>query len=1069
MDRLQRAQPSRRSPMRRALLVCAILAAVAYAPIASALADEPFRGAEDIHLGENVHAAFPSPPEGPHRYSFFATANTTVSASVRRDAGASLAPLLRLTYPGGVRIDLGRALRDGARGPRIDRFAVRFAGTYVIEVVAGEGSGGYTLTTDGRIGRRQRGIFPAAPRGESSFGFDAQLGTSLSVLVAPAEAGPRIEITGLTAPSGDDIPVLSLQKGPAAEIRNVILSEQGRFRVRWNNSGTPGDLQLQFRFGAPAKSPVRELGVSDGIAVSVIERGDPALAARDGYVGSAACGRCHDELVRSWSGTAHNSAVRSWNRAGLSGLTMANDANANGSDDFRDGLDLASTPAFAAYATGAPKLSFVAGDAIPNQVRIGTTTYLVHRTMGGNGLWMQRYLTKIAGNDFVLPFEYDEVRRAYRVYRAGDWYDALNNPRPSTGVPRDRSFEAQCSGCHNTGVTLAGGQSGVDTGYVEMNIGCEQCHGPGAAHAAGGDARKIENPRRLMTQAVPDPAAANDVCARCHSKGESVATLPGLSANAEFGFAQGRVAQPGDRIADFLKPTEAPSDFWGFKVSPLPALPGNTSVASRSDRQHGPDIAIGTHGPGGERAAACFDCHDPHRSRAEYQVATSVRRDIRVATRSDDNSLCLACHAGDPQFPGISVADAAAIHGGTPPASVARGVIDHMKDIGMPVRDGFYDPVGTGVGRCTTCHMPTTASSAGFGTDKGGFIAGELHSHRFEIVWPRASVAYGVTNSCNVCHPTTPGDIVGPILAEWANPTIGHTSFHGATPPATQDGIALNAAINPARSGGVLCISCHTAEGFTRVQVNGQRVEQAEVDQIAKGSVARDKGVSCDACHGRRGDGQFYGTDANPLRLSKADLCTSCHNAATIEFSDFRDHGAVVRHPQKEMLEGNAGDAAPGAPATATTAHSFMQDRCVTCHYDASHALGRHDFKPNAATCTECHKGLATFDRPASGDYDGNGLTSGIQTEVTGLLSRLRTAILADPKMTFASGRFDYLGATDHALTGASQAQSRAVFNWYSVEDDGSRGVHNTARAVQLLQSSYRELTGTNVPGATIR
>jgi len=112
-----------------------------------------------------------------------------------------------------------------------------------------------------------------------------------------------------------------------------------------------------------------------------------------------------------------------------------------------------------------------------------------------------------------------------------------------------------------------------------------------------------------------------------------------------------------------------------------------------------------------------------------------VKRGIRVATRADDNSLCLACHAGTPEFPGITVADAALIHGGNAPASVASGVIDHMKDIGMPVRPGFYDPEGTRVGRCITCHMPKTASAAGFGTDKGGFLSGDLHSHRFEIVW----------------------------------------------------------------------------------------------------------------------------------------------------------------------------------------------------------------------------------------------------------------------------------------------------------------------------------------------
>ena len=37
------------------------------------------------------------------------------------------------------------------------------------------------------------------------------------------------------------------------------------------------------------------------------------------------------------------------------------------------------------------------------------------------------------------------------------------------------------------------------------------------------------------------------------------------------------------------------------------------------------------------------------------------------------------------------------------------------------------------------------------------------------------------------------------------------------------------------------------------------------------------------------------------------------------------------------------------------------------------------------------------------------------------------------------------------------------------VAELGERLRHNVARAVQLLQGSYRELTSTNVPGATLR
>jgi hypothetical protein len=267
----------------------------------------------------------------------------------------------------------------------------------------------------------------------------------------------------------------------------------------------------------------------------------------------------------------------------------------------------------------------------------------------------------------------------------------------------------------------------------------------------------------------------------------------------------------------------------------------------------------------------------------------------------------------------------------------------------------------------------------------------------------------------------------------------------------------------------VLCIQCHSAEGFTRVQVNGETLTQDEIDRVAERTLALGHSVTCNACHGRRADGEFVGTSRNPLRMEKRELCGRCHNAETVTFEDFRTRGEVVRHPQREMLSGTAGAASPGTPDSATTPHSLIPENCVACHYPEDRGIARHDFRANVATCAECHPGLTTFDRPAAGDFDGDGRTQGVQTEVTGLLERLKSALLLDVQVTFDGRYFDYGGATDHALSGATDAQKRAVFNWYSVADDKSLGVHNTTRAVNLLQGSYKELVGVDVPGAVLR
>ena len=1057
--------------------LCAALFAVAASAEPPAQPTNTFRGAADIILGETVHAAFPASAPGAHSYTFYATVGTTISASVKTDAGASLAPGLQLATPGGQSVDVGPARRDTPSGPKISNFRVTYAGYYVLEVFPRSGSGGYTMATRRTGGAVYSLRSPYAPA-DATFQFFGPQGAVATVLVAPLKHGPKILITGLTAPDDSNIPVLSVEKGDAAEISGIALTQTGAYTVAWSNSGPEKTVKLTFSFVLPQPSgATREFGTSDGIAGPVVETGDPTGTARSGYIGSAACGRCHSDKVVSWSQTAHNSAVRSWNRAGLSNLLMVNDVNANGADDFHDGLDLATTPAFAGYGASAPKLQFVASSATPYQVRIGTVTYNVNRTMGGNGLFAQRYLTKLGASYYVLPFEYDEAKQVYSAFDASDWYDSENTPRNITAsnAQPTRSFEAQCSGCHNTGEMLSGGSSGFTTGYVEMNIGCEQCHGPGAAHAVMGDTRKIENPGDLLDGTPEGVAKANAICTRCHIKGSSVDPLPGSASHAGFGFltSQG-VSQAGDLPAAFLVTTTAPADFWGYKLNPLPSVPGNTSVAARGYPLQGDDIANGEHAPTDGDSPACFDCHDPHGSSNAHLVATSVeslKGGVYVATKVEDNSLCMACHVATDMFPGTTPEEAAQISSGTTPAAISNAVVNHMKDIGMPVTNGQYDPTGTGVGRCSTCHMTQTPSVGAPLTDKAGYAVGDLHSHRFEVVWPRASVLYGVTNSCNVCHPTTAADPVATIITQWANaaPTASQTAFHGATPPASQFNIPLNQSANPTHGGGVLCISCHTAEGFARVTVNGETLPQDEIDKIAKEGIAQDRGISCDGCHGKRSDGQFYGSDRNPLRIDKTSLCATCHNNETVVFEDFRDHGAVVRHPQKEMLAGNAGSTPPGIPNTATTSHSGFPAGCVTCHYDTQNAVANHQFTPSTTTCAQCHKGLNTFNRPARADYDGDGVVEGIQDEVRGLLNVLKTALLTDPQMSFANNLFNYAGATDCALTGASDVQKRSVFNWESVQDDRSLGVHNAARSVQLLQASYRELTGSNVPGATLR
>ncbi len=1060
---------------RWAVLVLAAVSVVAALRPSSAQEEAPFAGAAEVRAGDTVRAVMGGFPGEVHQFTFFARAGSRVSARLATAAGSSLLADVRLTRPGGTVLATGHrlSLRD-VRRSALDAYEFPYSGNFVLEVVRRAGTGGYTLATKAQRSGRFGGLDPA-PGASGTWRFDAPGGSLVRVVVrAPGSAGggegPRI--TGLTDPGGDAVPIVATTRGRKATTNDVVLVSSGTYELAWQNPG--GARRLRFAFLLrPLNDPSgpRQFGVPEGIAAGAPEAFGSTLAARDGYVGSAACGRCHDDLYTEWLGTAHRLATREWQRAGLSGLPVTNDRNANGRDDFRDGLDLRTTPNFAAYGTNAPKLSYVAGDARPYKATIAGVTYDIERTAGGNGLHEQSYLARIGDGLYPLPFEWDEVRREYAAFGADLWY-AGTAPRfaSTAAVTPDVSYAVRCAGCHATGVVVESQASGaVLDGWVESGVGCESCHGPGAKHAGAGDPSLIANPADLLDGSAAGVAAANDTCVRCHDRGTAVDAVAGTSLVPKFGYtAEGGVVQAGDDPDAFRTRSTDPADFWGYKAAPVSGVSGAGYVAARARYMQGREIDAGPHAAVSGDAPACIDCHAPHARRQEGMLRTVVSDDgVRVRTRLPDNTLCLSCHAGEGPFANVTKTDVLAVPTTGASASIVTAVVTHMRDMGMGVGTFLYDPEGTGVGRCDTCHMPRTAAAV-FGTDAAGHMLGNRASHEFRVVWPRASVLHGVTNSCSTCHPTGSDDRAAVKIAEWSvDGPDGDGTFHADTPRSFQNGVR-----NPDDDGGLPCVQCHTTEGFLRVQVRGEALTQDDRNAILLDAVGHDEGITCRACHGMTGDGEFL-PGSNPVRFPKAELCGRCHNNESLTFGDFRDDGELPRHPQREMLLGTAGAQVPGSGAYGTSAHSLpglFPDNCVNCHFDhQANGAPKHDFEPRVETCRECHSGLTSFDRIAVGDYDGSGTIEGIQSEVRGLLDVLRDALLLDASVSFSNGRFNYGGATDGRMTGASEAQKRAVFNYTAVNGDGSLGIHNAVLAVQLLQRSYAELTGAPVPGADLR
>ena len=95
--------------------------------------------------------------------------------------------------------------------------------------------------------------------------------------------------------------------------------------------------------------------------------------------------------------------------------------------------------------------------------------------------------------------------------------------------------------------------------------------------------------------------------------------------------------------------------------------------------------------------------------------------------------------------------------------------------------------------------------------------------------------------------------------------------------------------------------------------------------------------------------------------------------------------------------------------------------------------------------CTDCHGNIDSFDFKR-GDYDGDGIVRGVQTEVKALLDQLGNLLPpAGPGVTITSSY--------------TKPQLRAAYNYLFVLEDGSYGVHNLSYAVGLLKASIADLT----------
>ncbi len=512
----------------------------------------------------------------------------------------------------------------------------------------------------------------------------------------------------------------------------------------------------------------------------------PGVAASQMYVGSEICLACHPDQ-EGWRGSLHATGFKdtthdTFTMQPKKGVVV--DFDSNGVDDFKQGLDFNQiSSVFDKYKPNAPILKF---DPVKGYiVQIGMQEFPSGFAYGGSDLYKQRFVVKIPVADradgysagyYVSPIQYNETVHQYVAYHPEDWYNADNSPRftPQTTTAQvaaeGRSFDKKCSGCHFTGLSLGTDSNGEwiasappavlyldnDPNYFDFNgdgikehfnTGCERCHGPGGEHVISrGDPETIINPATDWT-----PQQANQLCGSCHSRGKS---LP----DGVHDFPIDETTS--DPYADNLG-EELYSRFWKNKHGLWP-----DGKSSRQHHQQFQDFLLADKSGYEFDQVTCFDCHDVHvdnlkHIRPTMTVQGTTGGEVTIATRMEDNSMCLACHAGFEPFTELrreDIADLAANED-----RIATVVERHTFHAYKP--DRFL-----GLSRCTECHMSHLAKSA---------VSYDIPAHTFDTISPSRTLATqdagGMPNSCAArCHRPL-ADLFGfpadTSLTNWTEPS----------------------------------------------------------------------------------------------------------------------------------------------------------------------------------------------------------------------------------------------------------------------------------------------------------
>lgn len=296
------------------------------------------------------------------------------------------------------------------------------------------------------------------------------------------------------------------------------------------------------------------------------------------------------------------------------------------------------------------------------------------------------------------------------------------------------------------------------------------------------------------------------------------------------------------------------------------------------------------------------------------------------------------------------------------------------------------------------------------------------------------------TADCVACHSNTHRD---PIRAAYAisKHAIGDTYLRGTSGT---------------------CANCHANEGF---------IDFVELGAANADGYTNPTPISCTTCHDKHGsfdfgnDGYDYALrtfEPVPLRLSypdysidsgdKSNTCINCHQPRSAEpvndgtgiYTITNTRFGPHHGPQSTILEGMGGSNIQGSlpyPALASATHRTGAS-CVTCHMGESTDGndGSHSNWPTENACITCH-------------------TSGPPSEVAGLAADMSTLETLLANVVSQDGTVTGIVLDGHSQAGTyTFKQAQAAWNYITVLEDKSNGVHNPAYTKALIRNSIEAI-----------